>query len=68
MSSAGNTEQRFTSLPPEPSGRNKNMGADDRIPPKPANSRHVHYYIFQRSLSELNTPTRSIKTYNKQTF
>jgi hypothetical protein len=36
----GNKGQSFVPLPPEPNGRNKSMGAHDRIHPDPANSRH----------------------------
>jgi hypothetical protein len=34
----GNKEQSFAPLPPKPNGRNKSMGAHDRIPPDSANS------------------------------
>lgn len=40
MPLTGNTEQSFAPLPPEPNGRNKSIGAHDRIPPNPANSTH----------------------------
>jgi hypothetical protein len=36
----GNKEQSFALLPPELKGQNKSIGAHDRIPPNPANSRH----------------------------
>jgi hypothetical protein len=65
----GKKEQSFEPLPPKPNGRNKCMGAHDRIPPRPANSRqYVHCYIRRWCLPELNTPARSKKDTLMQIF
>jgi hypothetical protein len=56
----GNKEQSFAPLPPEPNGRNKIMGAHDRIPPDLANSSHRCTVTFASGASR-NYPLRPDK-------
>jgi hypothetical protein len=53
-----NKGQSFAPLPLEPNGRNKSMGAHDRIPPDPANSRHSCTVTFAGGPFR-NSPLRS---------
>jgi hypothetical protein len=54
MSLDCNKERSIALLPLKLNGWNKIMGAHDRIPPDPANSRYmVHWHICRQSLTEL---------------